>query len=97
MIIVLSIILALKNNQARVLHWQSNNTWLIEQDEQQLSASLLKGSVMTPFFGVLNFKCDNGKRINVVIFKDALNYHAFRKLRVKLKVEGIVANSHDTL
>jgi len=91
------IYLSLKNNRERVIHSQADNVWLLGQGENTINAQLLDGSVVTPFFVILNFRCENGKYKKEVVFKDSLKFDVYRKLRVKLKVEGIATISHDTL
>lgn len=95
------------NNRQRILHWQADSYWLIDQEHQllddifhikpQIRAKLLGGSVVTTFLSVLNFKSTGGRKFNVVIFRDSLNSSDFRKLRLKLKLEGTGLSSHDTI
>jgi len=85
------LVISLKNNCHRSFHWKADQTWTIVQmhDQFQINAQLLPGSVVTSFAAVLNFKLENNKRLNVLLFKDNIDAEAFRKLRVRLKVEGI--------
>lgn len=104
---IASVIYALANNRARRLLWQADGVWLVKQEQQfldgllhnqqNLKAYLRSGSVVTTFFSVLNFKCHNGRFHNVVLFKDSLSAEDFRKLRVRLKLEGIGSESRDIL
>lgn len=104
---VLYVLYALSNNRERTLHWQADSYWLIDQQHQllddafhirpQIRAELLGGSVVTTFISVLNFKSTGGRKFNVVIFRDSLNSSDFRKLRLKLKLEGTGLSSHDTI
>ena len=96
-VLIAAIYLSLKNNRERVIHSQADNVWVLGQGESTLNAQLLDGSVVTPLFVILNFRCDNGKYKKEVIFKDSLEFDVYRKLRVKLKVEGVAPISRDTL
>lgn len=80
---------SLKNNVGRNLQWQTDGCWLITQDNLQQKAKLRSGSVVTSFFAVLNFKLDNNKTTNVILFKDNIDGEKFRQLRIRIKVEGI--------
>ena len=95
------------NNRKRILHWQADSCWLIDQEQKlldelfhmksQIRAELLGGSVVTTFLSVLNFRSMDGKKFSVVIFKDSIDELDFRKLRLKLKLEGTGLSSRDTL
>jgi len=96
-VLVMGVYLALKNNCRRVLQWQPDGQWQIEQGEQVYGARLLPGSVVTPFFSMLNFRLHAGRRVNVWLFRDNIQSEKFRQLRVRLKVEGISSAAHDKL
>ncbi len=81
---------SIKNNQPRTLQWQPDGAWIINQKGNKYSARLQSGSVVSLFFAALNFKLNNGKRLNIIIFKDNIDADKFRQLRVRMKVEGIV-------
>jgi len=83
------IFLSLKNNKVRELQWQPDGSWLIIEKNQQQTAELQSGSVVTPFFAALKFSLENNKKMNVVLFKDNIEVEKFRQLRVRMKVEGI--------
>lgn len=86
---------SLKNNCHRSFHWKADQSWSIVQkydhgqEQFQMGAQLLPGSVVTAFAAVLNFKIENNNNLYVILFKDNIDAEAFRKLRVRLKVEGI--------
>ena len=106
-VLVIYVVYTLSNNRQRILHWQADSYWLIEQQKQvldhifrispQVKAKLLSGSVVTTFLSVLNFRSVEGKRFSVVFFKDSLSELEYRRLRLKLKLEGVEVSSHDTL
>jgi len=85
---------SLKNNKQRHLQWRPDGSWLITDNKQQLCANLKQGSVITAFFGALNFNLQNKKTLTIVIFKDNIDAEKFRQLRVRLKVEGIKPVQH---
>ena len=96
-VFVISTLYTLKNNRQRELSLQSDGTWLIKQNGQKYIAELSSGSVVTPFFTVMNLKLENRKNLNLLLFRDNINPDAFRQLRVRLKVEGHKSQSRDTL
>ena len=76
------------NNKKRII-WKENNEWkLIEAGESQ-DASLLASSFVSQWLTVLNFKLENTKKKTVIVFSDSINKEQFRKLRVRLKVDGL--------
>ena len=97
LVLIVVIYFSLKNNRERVIHSQADNVWLLGWGENTINARLVDGTVVTPFFVILNFRCDNGEYKKEVVFKDSLEFDVYRKLRVKLKVEGIAPINHDTL
>ena len=87
-------IIAIRNNCSRTIQWQPDGRWLIVENNIKSVAELRAGSIVTSFFSVLNFKLDNNKKLNVVLFKDNINAEKFRQLRVRMKVEGIQLKEH---
>lgn len=88
---------SIKNNSPRKLQWCADGSWFITQDCNRLKARLRPGSVVTPFFSSLNFKLDNNKSLNVLIFPDNIDEEKFRQLRVRIKVEGLKLKEDDIL
>ena len=88
---------AFDNNVARELHWKPDGSWLIKENKNIQEAVLCGSSVVTRFIAILNFKLEDSKRRSVIIFKDNLSTDDFRRLRVRIKVEGIVPVARDTL
>jgi len=88
---------AFSNNQAYELLWQEHNSWLITQHNLRSMAELCDSSVITSVCAVLNFKLENGKRQSILLFKDSVDAESFRRLRVRIKVQGINPQSHDTI
>jgi len=89
LITIFLVINSFKNNQPRELQWQPDGSWLIGQKSQQIKAKLQAGSVVTPYFSSLNFKLENNRTLNVILFKDNVDAEKYRQLRVRMKVEGI--------
>jgi len=87
-------IIAIRNNCSRTIQWQPDGRWLIVENNIKSVAELRAGSIVTSFFSVLNFKLDNNKKLNVVLFKDNIDAEKFRQLRVRMKVEGIQLKEH---
>lgn len=85
------------SNQAIELRCNAQNEWQLHSKQQKLEAQLMADSVVTPMFAVLQFKLEEAGRKSVVIFRDSLGHDDFRRLRVRLKVEGIQPLQRDTL
>ncbi len=100
---------AFRNNCRRQLQWQADGQWLIFQAQWparwpvpgyevgQSAAEMQPGSVVTPYFAILNFKLENRRILSVLLFKDNIDKEKFRQLRVRLKVEGIKKSTHDII
>ena len=88
---------SLRNNKSRELQWQPDGGWIIKNGRNQQRAILQSGSVILYFFAALNFKLENNKKINILLFSDNVDAEKFRQLRVRMKVEGIstVAENDD--
>lgn len=101
LMLVLLLVLLLKsawaNNQSLDLHCNAQGEWLLYDGQQKLPVQLLAESVVTPRFAVLQFKTQRARRRSVVIFRDSLGEDDFRRLRVRLRVEGTQPVQRDTL
>ena len=95
--LILATIKSLNNNQTLNLLWQQNDDWFISNDHHFVSAKLCNSSVITSFFSILNFKFEDGRRQSVLIFKDNIDAESFRRLRVRVKVQGINSQAHDII
>ncbi len=89
--------LAWANNRSLGLHTNAQGEWQLHIKQQKIQAQLLADSVVTPLFAILQFKLQGAGRSSVVIFRDSLRHDDFRRLRVRLKVEGIQPVQRDTL
>ena len=77
----------------RRVTWQGDGTWLVEMGSGEVvEGKLLPTSYSHPWLVVLNFRIE-GKRVarSVVLLRDSLDESSFRRLRVRLGVEGCVA------
>ena len=95
--LILATIKALNSNQALNLHWQQNDDWLISSGHQFVSAKLCDSSVITSFCSILNFNREDGCSQSILIFKDNIDADSFRRLRVRVKVQGINSQAHDII
>lgn len=85
------------SNQPLELRGNAQGEWQLHSKQQKLKAWLLADSVVTPMFAVLQFRLEGAGHKSVVIFRDSLGSDDFRRLRVRLKVEGIQPLQRDTL
>jgi len=88
---------SLIKNRELDLHWQANGGWVIAQYHELIPARLCDSSVFTSTCSILNFKLEDGSRQTILIFKDNIDAESFRRLRVRVKVQGINSQAHDTI
>lgn len=70
------------------LVWEEDGRWtLTTGNGEDIEARLLPGSYVHPWLVILNFACGRRKR-SAVLFPDALDPDTFRRLLVRLKIEG---------
>jgi len=79
------------------LQWMPDGEWLLTRNKQQVVVKLASDSLVTPFLTLLNFKTAEGRKFPLIIFKDNIDSEDFRRLRVRLKVEGIASSTRDTI
>jgi len=79
------------------MQWQPDGGWLVVENNIKFAAVLCTGTVVTPFFSVLNLKLENNSKLNVVLFNDNIDSEKYRQFRVRMKVEGIQSKEHDKL
>ncbi len=71
------------------LEWRRGNSWLVGQaDGTTWMAELGPGTLLTPYLVGLDLRLDTGRRIDVILPPDALPADAFRRLKVRLRIEG---------
>jgi Membrane-bound toxin component of toxin-antitoxin system len=95
--LIVTTLRALINNREFDLHWQDSGDWMIAQQHKLVPAKLCDSSVFTSICSVLNFKLDGGRRQSILIFKDNIDAESFRRLRVRVKVQGINPKAHDII
>lgn len=74
------------------LVWMQGNHWLLLRGGTQLEARLLDDSIRTSWLVILNFRIVSALRpslVSVVIWPDSLPAEMFRRLKVRLRVEGV--------
>ncbi len=78
-----------------VLTWKEGSEWVLElNDGTQVETYLLPSSYVSPWLVVLNFsKSENQRSRSVTLFRDALDEESFRRLRVRLRMDGKNANN----
>lgn len=69
------------------LLWREHD-WLIESPRFSGRAWLQGDTLVTPWLTLLSFRLENGRRLSVPVLPDAVHRDAFRRLRVRLKVNG---------
>lgn len=74
----------------RTMTWKEGKDWVIEfKNNTQYETQLLPSSFVSPWLVVLNFKkTDEQPRRSVTLFRDTLDGESFRRLRVRLNVDG---------
>lgn len=73
------------------LVWKADGDWVIETVGGKIcEAQLQPSSYLHLWLVVLNFRLDESRRTrSVIFFPDALDTEVFRKLRVRLGVDGV--------
>ena len=73
----------------RRLRWGSGGRWQVgSRDGQELSATLSPDSFVRPWLTILRLRPESGGLVrNVVLLPDMLDAEAFRRLRVRLRLE----------
>lgn len=72
------------------LVWKADGDWVIETvDGKTCEAQLQPSSYLHLWLVVLNFRSEESRRLrSIIIFPDTLDVEIFRKLRVRLGIEG---------
>ena len=72
------------------LVWKADGDWVIETvDGKTCEAQLQPSSYLHLWLVVLNFRSEKSRRLrSIIVFPDALDVEIFRKLRVRLGIEG---------
>ena len=76
-------------NHKKIIIWKEDSEWKIVEEGMSQNARLLASSFISQWLSILNFELDNKKKKTVLVFADAINKEQFRKLRVRLKVDGL--------
>lgn len=87
--------LRLDRNAIVRLVWDADDAWLlVTAAGRELAAVLMTSSYVHPWLAVLNFQTEGTgvrrlwRRRSVVLLPDALDAESFRRLRVRLRIDG---------
>ena len=87
-VLLLSKFLLYKIPSCNRIVWQSGNNWLLITGDVTSKAVLLPETLVTYWLVILLFRVEEGRRCSVLVWPDSVHYDAFRRLRVRLKLEG---------
>ncbi len=93
MLVVVSMFVVLRGKgfaSVDILTWKEEGEWVLElNDGTQYETYLLPSSYASTWLVVLNFrKTVNHRGRSVTLFRDALDQESFRRLRVRLGIDG---------
>ncbi|MCK5639925.1 MAG: hypothetical protein KAJ19_03980 [Gammaproteobacteria bacterium] len=82
-------------NTFKQLVWDEQGVWVLcRHDGRQLDAELLPDSYVSPGLVILNLRCLDGTRCpSQLLLSDSLDEETFRRLRVRLRLEGAAPES----
>lgn len=89
-VLLLSYFLLYKTSACKRIVWQSGNHWLLTIDDVTSEAVLLPETLVSFWLVILLFRLEGGRRCSVLIWPDSVHADAFRRLRVRLKLDGEV-------
>jgi hypothetical protein len=89
-VLLLSYFLRYKTSACKRIVWQSGNHWLLTIDDVTSEAVLLPETLVSFWLVILLFRLEGGRRCSVLIWPDSVHADAFRRLRVRLKLDGEV-------
>jgi hypothetical protein len=89
-VLLLSYFLMYKTSACKRIVWQSGNHWLLTTDDVTSKAVLLPETLVSFWLVILLFRFEDGRRCSVLIWPDSVHADAFRRLRVRLKLDGEV-------
>lgn len=72
------------------LVWEKTGEWALERGGLQLRARLLGSSFVHPRLVILNFNLGGRRTCSVVLPWDSVDAQTFRRLRVRLGLDGVV-------
>ena len=91
-LILISLFVYIKNTKKEfILRFSSLSGWTLAYSEKHFHPiTVLRSTVITPYFIFLHFKMQNQQKHAILIFIDALKGDEFRMLEVELKLSGLV-------
>ena len=92
-LVVVSMIIVLRGKglaNVDSMTWKESGEWVLGfHDGAQIETYMLPSSYVNTWLVVLNFsKTENHRARSVTLFRDALDQESFRRLRVRLSVDG---------
>jgi len=92
-LVVVSMFVVLRGKgfaNVNVLTWKEGSEWVLElNDGTQIETYLLPSTYVSTWLVVLNFsKAENQRSRSVTLFRDSLDQESFRRLRVRLRMDG---------
>jgi len=82
----------------RELVWEADGLWrLLRVDGSESEACLQGDSFVHPYLVVLNFRQLDGRRCSVLLTPQRVSAETLRRLRVRLKLEGVGDQAADLL
>ena len=93
MLVIVSMFVVLRGKglaNVDTLTWKEGDEWVLElNDGKQYETYLFPSSYVSTWLVVLNFsKAENHRSRSVTLFRDALDEKSFRRLRVRLGIDG---------
>ncbi|MDX1496638.1 MAG: protein YgfX [Salinisphaeraceae bacterium] len=85
----------LGRHAVRRLQWQADGSWLLADEQGEMRpAQLLPSSYLHRRLVILNFRLrKSGRRRNVVLLPDSLDFETLRHLRVRLRTQAAAQQS----
>lgn len=92
-LVVISMVVVLRSKgfgNISILTWKEGGEWVLELNNgEQYETYLLPSSYVSRWLVVLNFrKSEDQRSRSVTLFRDALGEKVFRRLRVRLRMDG---------
>ena len=78
-----------QQKRVTALCWRSDGLWDIQVGQRKYNDAIILGcSVVNRAVLFLQWRCDDSSRISSVVFSDALSHDEFRRLRIRLMIDG---------
>ena len=92
--IILSFVYSLRSCRRRVsITWDTEGDWHVAfASDARFSARLCGSSIVTRYFVWLHLRTKNQRLVSLLLPRDSLSAASFRRLRVRLLIEGVARN-----